>query len=93
VGGWRRLHNEELHNLYTSPNIIRVNKLRRMKWEGHVAGMGERRNAYNIFIAKHEWKSPFSKPRHRWKDNIRMYLKELEWEVVDWVHLAQDRDQ
>jgi hypothetical protein len=67
VGSWRRLHNEELHNLYASPNIITVSKSRRVKWVGHVARIGEMRNAHNIFIGKPEGKIPCGRPRHRWK--------------------------
>jgi hypothetical protein len=63
AGGWRRLHNEELHNLYASPNIIRVIKLRKEKWAEHVARIGEMRNAYNISVGKSEEKSPFERPK------------------------------
>jgi hypothetical protein len=66
AGGWRRLHNEELLNLYTSPNIVRVIKLRRVRWEGHVARMGKMRNAYNILVVKPEGKRPLGRPRRRW---------------------------
>jgi len=82
TGGWRRLHNEELHNLYISPHI-RVIKSRRMKWAVHVACMGEMGNAYNIVIGKHEGKRPLRRPRHRWEDNIRMNLREIRWEGMD----------
>jgi hypothetical protein len=92
AGGWRRLHNEELHNLYASP-IIRVIKSRRMRWAQHVACMGEMRNAYNILFGKPEGKRPLGRPRRRRKANIRMDLRETGWEGVDWMHLAQDRDQ
>jgi hypothetical protein len=74
AGGWRRLHNEELHNLYVSPNTVRVIKSRRMKWGGRVARMGEMRKAYIIFVGKGERKTPHGKPGRRWKGNIRMYL-------------------
>jgi hypothetical protein len=66
VGGWRRLHNKELHDLYVSPNIIRVIKSRRMRWAGHVTLMAEMGNAYSIFVGKPEVKRPLGTPRHRW---------------------------
>jgi hypothetical protein len=72
LGGWRKLHNEELHNLYFSLSIIRINKSRRMRWAGHVARIGEKRNAYRILVGKPEGKRPLERPRHRWEDNIRM---------------------
>jgi hypothetical protein len=93
VGGWRRLHNEELHNLYASPNIIRVIKSRIMRWAGHVTGIREMRNAYRILVRKPEGKRPLGRPRYRWEDNILMVLRETRWEGVDWMDLPQDRDQ
>jgi hypothetical protein len=78
---------------YASPNITKVTKARRMRWAGHVACMGEMRNAYNILVGKSEGKRPLTRPRCRWEDNIRMYLRKIGWEGVDWMHLAQDRDQ
>jgi hypothetical protein len=92
VGSWRRQHNEELHNLYTSPNIIRVIKLR-MTLVGHVAHMGEMTNEYKILVRKSERKRPLRRHRHRWEDNIRTDLRGTEWEDVDCMHLAQDREQ
>jgi hypothetical protein len=77
IGGWRKLHNEELHNLYCSPSIIRITKLRRMRWVGHVARMGEKRNAYKILVGKPEGKRPLGRPRRRWEDNIRIDLREI----------------
>jgi hypothetical protein len=77
TGGWRKLHNEELHNLYTSPSIIRMIKSRRMKWAGHVARMGEKRNAYVILVGNSERKRPLGRPRRRWVDNIKMHLREI----------------
>jgi hypothetical protein len=79
IGGWRKLHNEELHNLYCSP--------------GYVARMGEKRNAYRILVGKPEGKKPLGIPRRRWEDNIRMDLREIGWGGMDWIYLAQDRDQ
>jgi hypothetical protein len=93
AGGWRRLHNEELHNLYTSPNIIRVIKSRRIGGAGRVARMGEMKNMYKILAVKPEGKRPLGIPTRRWEDNIRMDLREIKWEGVHWIRLAQDRDQ
>jgi hypothetical protein len=91
TGGWRKLHNEELHNLYTSPSIIRIVKSRRMRWAGHVARMGEKRNVYRLLVRKSEGKRPLGRPRRRWIDNIKMDLSEIGLSVVDWIGLAQDR--
>jgi hypothetical protein len=74
TGDWRKLHNDELHNLYSSPNIIRMIKSRRMRWAGHVAQMRETRNAYRILVGKPEGKRPLGRPRRRWVDNIKMDL-------------------
>jgi hypothetical protein len=88
IGGWRKLHNEEVHNLYCSPSIIRMMKLRRMREAGHVARMGEKRNAYRILVGKPEQKRPLGRPRRRWEDNIKMNLRE-----TGWGDMAQDMDQ
>jgi hypothetical protein len=93
TGGWRKLYNEELHNLYSSPNIIRMIKSRRMRWGGHVARMGETMNAYRILVGKPEGKIPLGRPRRRWMDNIKMDLREIGWNGMDWIKLAQNRDQ
>jgi hypothetical protein len=74
MGGWRKLHNEELHNLYSSSNIIRIIKSRCMRWAGHVARMGEKRNVYRLLVGKPEGKRPLGRPTHRWVDNIKMDL-------------------
>ena len=74
TGGWRRLHNEELNDLSSSRNIVRVIESRRMRWEGHVARMGARRGVYRVFVGKPEGKSPIGRPRRRWDDNIKMDL-------------------
>jgi hypothetical protein len=78
-GKWRKLHSEELHDLYCSPDIVRVIKSRRMRWVGHVARM-EGRGAYNILVTKHEERKPLGRPRYRWVDNIKLDLKKLCWE-------------
>jgi hypothetical protein len=91
TGGWRKLHNEELHNLYTSPIIIRIIKSRRMRWAGHLARMGEKRNVYRLLVGKPEGKRPLGRPRHRWMYNIKMDLLEIGVNVVDWIGLAQDK--
>ena len=83
---WRRLHNEELNDLYTSPNIVRVIKSRRMGWAGHVARMDEARGVYRV--GKPEGKRPLGRPRRRWVDNIRMDLQEVECRYMDWIGLA-----
>jgi hypothetical protein len=87
----RKLHNEELHNLYSSPNIIRIYKSRRMRWAGHVAQMGANRN--RILVGKPEGKRPVGRQRRRWVYNIKIDLREIQWDVMDWMNLAQDRDQ
>jgi hypothetical protein len=79
TGEWRKLHNEELRDLYSSPSIIRIIKLRRMRWAGHVARMGEKRNAYRLLVGKPNGKRPLGRPRRRWVDNIRMHLGEVGW--------------
>jgi hypothetical protein len=92
TGEWKKLHNEELHNLYTSPDIIRKVKSRRMRWAGHVARMGEERKVYKVVVGKTEGKRPLGRPRRRWEDGIRMDLRETGMGGVDWIRLAQDRD-
>jgi hypothetical protein len=77
TGEWRKLHNEELRDLYSAPSIIRIIKSRRMRWAGHVARMGEKRNAYRLLVGKPEGNRPLRRPRLRWVDNIRMDLVEV----------------
>jgi hypothetical protein len=89
----RKSHNEELHNLYSSPDIIRQVKSRRMRWAGHVARMGEERKMYKVLMGKSEGKKPLGRPRRRWKDGIRMDLREIGLGCVDWIRLSQDRDR
>jgi hypothetical protein len=74
TGEWRRLHNEELNDLYSSPNIIRVIKSRSIRWAGHVARMGERRGSYRVLVGKSERRRQLGIPRRRWQDNIKMGL-------------------
>jgi hypothetical protein len=74
-GGWRKLHNKEHHNLYSSPNIIRMIKSRRMRWVGHVTRLGDKRNARRILVGKPEGKRPLGRPRRRWVDNIKWILE------------------
>jgi hypothetical protein len=77
TGEWRRLHDKELYTLYSSPNIIRVIKSRRLRWAGHVARMGERTGAYRALVGKPEGRRPLGRPRRRWEDNIKMDLREV----------------
>jgi hypothetical protein len=93
IGEWRKLHNRELHNLYSSPDIIRQIQSRRMRWAGHVARMGEGRHMYRVLVGKPEGKRPLERPRRRWEDVIKMGLEEIGWGCVEWIHLAQDRDR
>jgi hypothetical protein len=93
TGGWRKLHNEELHGLYSSPSIVRVIKARRMRWAEHVARMGEMKGAYNILVGRPEGRRPLGRPGRRSEDNIKMDLREIGFGDVDWIHLAQDRDR
>jgi hypothetical protein len=83
TGGWRKLHNEELHNLYSSPSIIRIINSRRMRWAGQVARMGEKGNVYRLLVGKPEGRRPLGRPRRRWKNNIKMDLLEIGASVVD----------
>jgi len=91
-GEWRKLHNEELNDLYSLPNIFRVVKSRRMKWAGHVARMRKDRVVYRALEGKPEGKRPLGRPRRRWEDNIKLDLKEVGGGRGDWMDLAQDRD-
>ena len=90
---WRKLHNEVLNDLHSSPNSVRVIKSRRIRWAEHVAHMGEERGAYRVLVGKPEGKRPLVRPRRRWVDNIRLDLQEARCGYVDWIGLAQDRDR
>jgi hypothetical protein len=87
------LHNDELHSLYSSPNIVRVIKSRRMRWAGHVAHMGEGRAVYRVLAGRPKGKRPLRRPRHRWEDNIKMDLSEMGIDGANWIRVAQDRIQ
>jgi hypothetical protein len=93
AGGWRRLHNEELPNSFASPTYIKVIKSRRVRWAGHAEGVERMINAYKILVRKPEEKRQLGGPRRGWEDNIRKNIREIRWEGMDWMHLAQDRDQ
>jgi hypothetical protein len=82
---------DELHSLYSSPNIVRVIKSRRMKWAGHVARMGEGRGVYRVLVGRPECKRPLERPRRRWEDNIKMDLREIGIDGTNWIQLTQDR--
>jgi hypothetical protein len=86
--GCRKLYNEELHNLLSSPSIIRMIKSRRMRWTGHITRMCEKRNIYRILVRKPEGKRPLGRPRRRWVDNIKMDLREMGWDGMDLIDLA-----
>jgi hypothetical protein len=92
-GSWRKLYNDELHGLYSSPNIVRAIKPRRMKWAGHVARMGEGRGVYRVLVGRLEGKRPLGRPRRRWEDNIKMDLREIGIDETNRIRLDQDRVQ
>ena len=93
TGDWRRLHNEELNDLYSSLNIVRVIKSRRLRWAGHVARIEEGRGVHKVLVGKCDGKRPLGRPRRRWEDNIKMALEEVGRGCGDWMELAQDRDR
>ena len=93
TGERRKLYNEELSDLCSLPNIVRVVKSRRMRWAGHVARMGQRRGVHRVLVGKPEGKRPLGRPRRRWEDNIKMDLQEMRGGCGDWMELAQDRDR
>jgi hypothetical protein len=89
TGEWRKMYNEELHNLYSSPDIVRQVKSRRMRWAGHVARMGEERKMFKVLVGKR----PLGRPRRRWEDGVRMDLREIGLGGVDWIRLVQYRNR
>ena len=93
TGEWRKLHNEELNDLYSSSSIVRVIKSRRMRWAGIVARMVPRRDAHRVLVGKAERKRLLGRPRRRWEDNIKMAVKEVGCGGMDWIELAEDRDR
>ena len=90
---WRKLHNEELNDLYSSPNIVWEIKWRRMRQVGHVVYIGVRRNVYRVVVGQPEEKRPLGRPGHRWEENIKMDLQEVGCRGMDWIGVAQDRDR
>jgi hypothetical protein len=93
MGESRKLHNEELRDLYSSTSIIRIIKSRRMRWADHVARMGEKRSEYRLLVGKPKGRRPLGRPRRWWVYNIRMDFVEVGWGDVDWIGLAQDRNR
>jgi hypothetical protein len=85
--------NTKLRDFYSSPSIIKISNSRKMRWAGHVARMGEKKNSYRLLVGTPEGKRPLGRPRHRWADNIRMDLGEVGWGDVDWIGLAKDRNR
>jgi hypothetical protein len=89
-GSWRKLHNDELHSMYSSPNIVKVIKSRRMRWAGHVARMGEGRGVCRILVGRPKSKKPLGRPGRRWEDNIKLDLRETGIDEASWIRLAQN---
>jgi hypothetical protein len=89
-GSWRKLHNDEPHSLYSSPNIVRVIKSRKMRWAGHVARMGEGRGVYRVFVGRPEGNRTMGRRRRRWEDNIKLDLREIRIDGANWIQLTQD---
>ena len=93
TGKWRQLHKEELNDLYSSPNIVRVIKSRIMRWAGHVAHMGENRDVYRVLVGKPEGRRLLGRPMRRGEDNIKVDLQEVGFGSIDWIEMDQDRDR
>jgi hypothetical protein len=92
-GSWRKLHNDELHSLYFSLNIVRVIKSRRMRWAGHVARRGEGTGVYRVLVGRPEGRRPLGRPRRRWEDNIKMDFREIRIDGANWIQLTQVKFQ
>jgi hypothetical protein len=92
-GLWREVHNDELHSLYSSPNIVRVIKSRMIRWAGHLTRMGEGTGGYRVLVGRPVCKRPLGRPRRGWEDNIMMNLREIEIDGANWIQLARDRVQ
>jgi hypothetical protein len=92
-GSWRKLNNDELHSLCSSPNIVMVIKSRRMRWAGHTAHTGEGRDVYRVLVGRPKSKRPLGRPRSMWEDNIKLNLREIGIDGANWIQLAQDRVQ
>jgi hypothetical protein len=86
-------NDDSFYALYSSPNIIRVFKSRRLRWAGHVALMGERRGAYRALVGKPEGRRPLGRPRRRLEDNIKMNIRKVGWWGIEWINLTQDRNR
>jgi hypothetical protein len=93
TGEWRKLNNEELKDLYSSPNIVRVIKWKIMRWADRVARMGQSRGVYRVLVGKLEGKRPLGRPRPRWADNIKMHLQVVRCGGIDWIEMAQNRER
>ena len=91
TGEWRKLHNEELSDLYPLPNIVWVVKSRRMRWAGHVARMGEESGVHRVLVGNPDGKRLLGRPTHRWGDNIKMDIQEVGGGSGNWMELTQDR--
>jgi hypothetical protein len=93
VGSWRKLHNDELHSLYSSPNIVSVIKARMLRWAGHIARMGEGIAVYRVLVGRPEGKRPLGRPRLRWEDNIKLDMRKIVIDGANWIQLVQDTVQ
>jgi len=91
AGEWRRLHNEELHGLYDSPDVMKIMKSRRLRWAGNVARTEGRRRLYSIAIGRPDGRRPLGRPRRRWEDNIRRDLREVAVRYENWLDIVQER--